>query len=150
MVSHWLRIHDILRKDLPHLQSAVLFQYELMMRVNPSEFVSNVLGQIDISPGMQIETLNYVAALVKAEKTHTPDFGRSRSRAIVQQGSEYDWVAAYERHLSKPRHACSVMLKMYESRVNEYGYSLHHPRSLKEPAPFARWYAKGYGGQLTG
>ena len=159
MVSHWLHIHDLLKKDLPHLQSAVLFQYELMMRVDPSDFLSSVLKQIDILPGLHVETADYDPGQFRVEKTwtdtpprqrHPLEYHGSRAHVTVQRGSEYLWVEAYEKHMSRPRHACTVMLKMYEARVNEYGYSLHRPRSLTAPAPFAQWYVKGYANRFPG
>lgn len=112
LVEHWTVCHEILRDDLPHLQRAMVLHYEDFVR----------------QPSRVLEETFRFAGLVPVE-------AKREIRRTVNDSYFERWEA-WRKEFFAGR-SIRRAERLYESRLNELGYSVVEPRSERR-SPWSR------------
>jgi len=101
LLEHWFMAHDLLREDLPHLRRAHVLKYEDLVA----------------APGSVLEELGRFLGLTGTVPTDQVRTDQSRSYE-----QRWDSMAASNKPWQRRQH--QKLVSTYESRANDYGYSL--------------------------
>jgi hypothetical protein len=124
LLEHWLRAHELFVADLPHLRRVHTVRYEELVAdadgVLGSAF--RFLGLDDANAGRR----------ERAAGVNTDNFEADRTlRTDVNDKYFAEW--RHRRRGLVPRAYYAARERRYESRVQQFGYSLRRPEELLEP-----------------
>ena len=150
-IEHWLKIHETLAADIPHLRNAVVIQYEQFVDGDSQAILDEALRALDISPSVHVQSMPYSKQTDKTverpwmQHAHRRllEYHGSRANITVIKGSEFTWVQSFSKYESDHhRMECRAAIKQYEARVNAFGYSLANMKKYHDPGAFSQWHVK--------
>jgi hypothetical protein len=123
LIEHWLRAHELLADDLPHIRRVHVLRYEDLV-ADPDAVLGRAFAFLGLDdPG---------AGRPRAEGINIDNFKSDRT---ARTGVNERYLDAWRRGRRSPlrRPYYSFTERRYERRVRAFGYSMRDPRAL--PAP---------------
>eukprot|EP00054_Salpingoeca_dolichothecata_P005158 m.33385 g.33385 ORF g.33385 m.33385 type:complete len:408 (+) comp15220_c0_seq1:76-1299(+) len=166
LIDHWLTIHDLIRKDIRHLENKLVFQMEEFLGNNPQAETDRLFEFLGLEPMVEL-TVESGPFPTKRKKKRCPvcpclerqrrrrsealgdgDEGRSgvgrkllnfhgkRRQLAVRVGTEMSWAKEWSYRVDVESEVCKTVVKDFEARLNEYGYSLIDLSRVSKPTAF--------------
>jgi len=124
LIEHWLRAHELMAEDAPHVRRVHVMRYEDLV-ADPDSELRDVFGFLGLE--------DHGAGRPTAEGLNTDNFQADRTlRTGVNDRYFDDWDGP-RRHTIVRRAYYDLTERRYEGRVRRFGYSLRRPHELRTP-----------------
>jgi hypothetical protein len=124
LIEHWLRAHELMAEDAPHVRGVHVMRYEDLV-ADPDSELRDVFGFLGLE--------DHGAGRTTAEGLNTDNFQADRTlRTGVNDRYFDDWDGP-RRHTIVRRAYYDLTERRYERRARQFGYSLRRPHELRTP-----------------
>ena len=124
LIEHWLRAHELMAEDVPHVRRVHVMRYEDLV-AEPDSELRAAFGFLGLE--------DHGAGRTTAEGLNTDNFHADRTlRTGVNDRYFDDWYGP-RRHTVVRRAYYELTERRYEGRARHFGYSLRRPHELRTP-----------------